>query len=247
MRRGKERETVVSLSGVGCTTASGKRILDGIDLDVRRGECVLIIGRSGSGKTTVTKCINGLIPSFESGIELEGQVRVCGLDPSACEMYELAEHVGSVFQNPKSQFFCLTSNDELAFGLETRGVPVDEIERRIEETVEALGAQRLVGRDVSTMSGGEKQSLVFASVDGMDPDVYVLVSAAEASSTSRPRTSTPPRCAHSTTRSPPCSPPARASSSRSTGSTSPRTLPIARCSSKAGASCGSSRRRSSSL
>ena len=100
MRRGKERETVVSLSGVGCTTASGKRILDGIDLDVRRGECVLIIGRSGSGKTTVTKCINGLIPSFESGIELEGQVRVCGLDPSACEMYELAEHVGSVFQNP---------------------------------------------------------------------------------------------------------------------------------------------------
>lgn len=174
MRRGKERETVVSLSGVGCTTASGKRILDGIDLDVRRGECVLIIGRSGSGKTTVTKCINGLIPSFESGIELEGQVRVCGLDPSACEMYELAEHVGSVFQNPKSQFFCLTSNDELAFGLETRGVPVDEIERRIEETVEALGAQRLVGRDVSTMSGGEKQSLVFASVDVAQPDVLVL-------------------------------------------------------------------------
>lgn len=174
MRRGKEWETVVSLSGVGCTTASGKRILDGIDLDVRRGECVLIIGRSGSGKTTVTKCINGLIPSFESGIELEGQVRVCGLDPSACEMYELAEHVGSVFQNPKSQFFCLTSNDELAFGLETRGVPVDEIERRIEETVEALGAQRLVGRDVSTMSGGEKQSLVFASVDVAQPDVLVL-------------------------------------------------------------------------
>ena len=69
-------------------------------------------------------------------------MRVCGLDPSACEMYELAEHVGSVFQNPKSQFFCLTSNDELAFGLETRGVPADEIERRrIAETVAALGAQ----------------------------------------------------------------------------------------------------------
>ena len=170
MRRGKERETVVSLSGVGCTTASGKRILDGIDLDVRRGECVLIIGRSGSGKTTVTKCINGLIPSFESGIELEGQVRVCGLDPSACEMYELAEHVGSVFQNPKSQFFCLTSNDELAFGLETRGVPVDEIERRIEETVEKCRHDL----ELQMKREGER-AVMELGIHGLHPDLIKLI------------------------------------------------------------------------
>ena len=113
-----------------CTAPSGKRSLDDVSLAVHRGECVLLVGRSGSGKTTITKCINGLVPSFEPGIRMEGRMRVCGLDPSACEMYELAKHVGSVFQNPKSQFFNLTSNDELAFGLEAQGVTADEIERR---------------------------------------------------------------------------------------------------------------------
>ena len=79
------------------------------------------------------------------------------------------------FRDPKSQFFNLTSNDELAFGLESRGVAtIDEIERRIARTVVALKAQRLLNRNVNTMSGGEKQSLVFASVDCSEPDVFVL-------------------------------------------------------------------------
>lgn len=167
-------EPVVRLENVSCEAAGGKKILDGIDLEVRRGECLMLVGRSGSGKTTITKCINGLIPSFEPGIEMTGSVSVCGLDPGRCEMYELAERVGSVFQNPKSQFFNLTSNDELAFGLESRGVPVSEIEARIRTTVEALDARRLLGRNVTEMSGGERQSLVFASVDVARPDVYVL-------------------------------------------------------------------------
>ena len=81
---------------------------------------------------------------------------------------------GSVFQNPKSQFFNLTSNDELAFGLEAQGVTADEIERRVRETVSSLGVKRLIDRDVNTMSGGEKQSLVFASIDASRPDVFVL-------------------------------------------------------------------------
>ena len=165
---------IVELRGVSCCTPDGMRILDGIDLSVRRGECVLLCGRSGMGKTTVTKCINGLVPSFEPSLVCTGRVRVCGLDPAECEMYELARRVGSVFQNPKSQFFNLTSSDELAFGLEAAGVDADAIEHRIRETVNALSAERLLGRSVTKMSGGEKQSLVFASVDVMDPDVYVL-------------------------------------------------------------------------
>lgn len=169
-----EEPPVVQLRGVTCRTAEGELVLDGVDLAVRRGECVLLCGRSGMGKTTVTKCVNGLIPQFEPGIERTGGVTVCGLDPATCEMHELARRVGSVFQNPKSQFFNLTSNDELAFGLEAAGVDADDIERRIRRTVDALGAQRLLDRDVAKMSGGEKQSLVFASVDVMDPDVYVL-------------------------------------------------------------------------
>ena len=170
----RKDEPVISLSGVSCASSDGALILDDVDLQVRRGECLLLMGRSGSGKTTITKCINGLIPSFEPSLVLEGEVRVCGLDPSSCEMHELAELVGSVFQNPKSQFFNLTSNDELAFGLESRGVPVEEIEGRIARTVAALKAERLLDRDVSKMSGGEKQSLVFASADIAGPDVLVL-------------------------------------------------------------------------
>ena len=165
---------VVELRGVSCTAPDGSRILDDVSLSVRRGECVLLCGRSGMGKTTITKCVNGLIPQFEPAVERTGEVRVCGLDPAACEMYELALRVGSVFQNPKSQFFNLTSNDELAFGLEAAGVDAEVIERRVGETVRALRAERLLDRDVTKMSGGEKQSLVFASVDAMGPDVYVL-------------------------------------------------------------------------
>lgn len=165
---------VVELRGVSCAAPDGSRILDDVSLSVRRGECVLLCGRSGMGKTTITKCVNGLIPQFEPAVERTGEVRVCGLDPAACEMYELALRVGSVFQNPKSQFFNLTSNDELAFGLEAAGVDAEVIERRVGETVRALRAERLLDRDVTKMSGGEKQSLVFASVDAMGPDVYVL-------------------------------------------------------------------------
>lgn len=167
-------EPLVELRDVSCGTADGEPVLEGIDLTVARGECVLLCGRSGMGKTLITKCINGLIPQFEPGMERTGDVRVCGLEPALCEMYDLASHVGSVFQNPKSQFFNTTSNDELAFGLETAGVDVDVIESRIRETITRLHAERLLGRDVTKMSGGEKQSLVFASVHVMDPDVYVL-------------------------------------------------------------------------
>ncbi|WP_244902578.1 ABC transporter ATP-binding protein [Raoultibacter timonensis] len=167
-------EPLVELRGVTCRTLDGDVILDEVDLAVRRGECVLLCGRSGMGKTTVTKCINGLVPAFEPSIERGGSVSVCDFDPADCEMYELARRVGSVFQNPKSQFFNLTSSDELAFGLEAAGVDADTIEQRICETVDALRAEHLLGRNVTKMSGGEKQSLVFASVDVMDPDVYVL-------------------------------------------------------------------------
>lgn len=167
-------QPIVQLQNVSCATAGGESLLDEVTVTVGRGECVLLCGRSGMGKTTITKCINGLVPVFEPSLARTGEVRVCGLDPVLCEMYELAHHVGSVFQNPKSQFFNLTSTDELAFGLEAAGVDADVIERRICETVEALHAEHLLGRSVTTMSGGEKQSLVFASVDVMDPDVYVL-------------------------------------------------------------------------
>ena len=166
-------DAVATLRDVGCTTRDAT-LLEGVDLSVAPGECVCLCGPSGSGKTTVTKVINGLIPSFEIGIERTGNVEVCGLDPAACETYELAGKVGSVFQNPKSQFYHLTSDDELAFGLENAGADADRIEARRAKVVAEMGIEHLLGRNVSKMSGGEKQALVFASVAIADPEVYVL-------------------------------------------------------------------------
>lgn len=165
--------SVVSFDKVGCT-AAGSVLLENFDLEASAGECIVLCGASGSGKTTVTKCANGLIPAFELGIERTGSVTVAGREPATCEMYEMAASAGSVFQNPKSQFYYLTSNDELAFGLERAGLDVDAIEERVSRTVTDLGVERLLDRAVHKMSGGEKQSLAFASVAACDPTVYVL-------------------------------------------------------------------------
>lgn len=166
-------EPLVSLKDVTCK-AGESVLLENLDLIAAAGECVLLCGASGSGKTTVTKCVNGLIPAFELGITRSGSVSVASCEPAACEMYELSAVTGSVFQNPKSQFYYSTSNDELAFGLERAGVDAEVIERRVSRTISELGVGRLLGRSVQKMSGGEKQSLAFASVAVFDPAVYVL-------------------------------------------------------------------------
>ena len=148
--------------------------LSHIDLNIQQGECVVLIGESGCGKTTVTKLINGLIPHFVEGGTLSGTTIVNGMEVPKTEMYRLAEQVGSVFQNPKSQFFNIDSDSEITFGLENAGVEPKKIKERYEATVSALKIQSLLGRNIFSMSGGEKQSLAFASVYAMNPSIFVL-------------------------------------------------------------------------
>ena len=152
----------------------GKKILSDINLTIKDGEFVLICGESGCGKTTLTKLINGLIPHFLKDAVLEGSVTVEGKKIADTPMYEIAELAGSVFQNPKTQFFHTNSSAELAFGLENRGEEPEFIEKRIKETIEELEIEHLKDRNVFAMSGGEKQLLAFASVYAMNPKVYVL-------------------------------------------------------------------------
>ena len=149
-------------------------ILTGINLKIHKGECILLAGESGSGKTTLTKLINGLIPHFYSNGQLDGGVFVQGVLVAETEMYKLAEKIGSVFQNPKSQFFYTDSSAEIAFGLENRGVPPEKIWQRILATANELGIKNLLGRNIFKLSGGEKQIIAFASAYAAEPEIYVL-------------------------------------------------------------------------
>ena len=147
--------------------------LQDINLTVHDGECVLLTGRSGCGKTTITRLVNGLVPHFYPG-KLCGEVLLDGRNVSEIPMYETASLVGSVFQNPRTQFFNIDTDSEIAFGLENRAFPREQIEEKVANAAKDLKIENLRGRNIFSLSGGEKQKIAFASVYAMNPSVYLL-------------------------------------------------------------------------
>ena len=145
----------------------------GIDLQIPAGQMVLLCGLSGCGKTTITRLINGLAPAYYAGT-LEGQVLIDGRDSASVTLYELSQKVGSVFQNPRSQFFSLDSTSEIAFGCENTGVPREEMYRRIGQVSRDLDMADLLDRNLFALSGGEKQKIACASAAAMQPAIFVL-------------------------------------------------------------------------
>lgn len=152
---------------------AGEGCISELNLTISAGEVVLLCGASGCGKTTITRLINGLIPNYYEGT-LEGQVLVDRKDVSRSPLYETAKQVGSVFQNPRSQFFTVDTTSELAFGCENQGLPESEIVSRIDATVNEFGIEPLVGRNIFHLSGGEKQKIACASVSVSASDIIVL-------------------------------------------------------------------------
>ncbi|MCR5812712.1 MAG: energy-coupling factor ABC transporter ATP-binding protein [Lachnospiraceae bacterium] len=144
-----------------------------INLHISAGECVLFCGASGCGKSTLLKSVNGLIPHLTVG-KSQGAVYIDGEDIAYLPMYELARRTASVFQNPKSQFFNTDVESEIVYSLENQGIPVPEIDARLEKTLKTLRIEHLRDRSMFALSGGEKQQIAFAGAYISDAPVVLL-------------------------------------------------------------------------
>lgn len=147
--------------------------LKDISLTVQKGEAVLLYGSSGAGKTSILRLINGLIPHFYKG-DLSGSVTVDGKDILTTPLYDLAGIVGTVFQNPRSQFFSIDTDGEIVFGTENIGLPPKEIKKRKDIVTKDMDLSPLLSRSLFELSGGEKQKIACASVAALIPDVIIL-------------------------------------------------------------------------
>jgi len=150
-----------------------KPSLRDIDLEIHDGEFVLLTGPSGGGKSSLCRCLNGLIPHFYGG-KITGKVEVNGLDVTKHSTKELATMVGMVFQDPENQLVTVDVDRELAFGLENLTFAKEVIARRVEEALDTVGIASLRHRATSELSGGEKQRVAIASVLALYPDILVL-------------------------------------------------------------------------
>lgn len=145
----------------------GVHAIDHVSLQARAGEVVMLVGRSGCGKTTVTRLLNGLAPEHFRG--LHGEARVGGLHAGVAAVEDYATEVGSVFQNPKTQYFHANSTDELAFPCENAGMEPGEIRRRIRERLRAFDVEHLRDRNIADCSGGQQQQLAVVAATMLDP------------------------------------------------------------------------------
>lgn len=147
--------------------------LKNINLNVKPGECILICGSSGSGKSTFSRLLNGISPNYIEG-DLSGELYTYNLKAGTSEIEDYIPVVGSVFQNPKTQHFTVDTTSELAFPLENIGAAPEEIEQEIIEKASAFKIDHLLNRNIFELSGGEKQQIAFVSANMLEPAILIL-------------------------------------------------------------------------
>lgn len=153
--------------------ASSQAALDHVSLSVREGEFVGVIGPAGSGRSTLAAVLSGAIPHHFHG-QLYGATYVQGLDTCEATLTDISSVVGSVLQDIDAQMVASVVEDEMLFGMENFGVPHDQIEQRLVQTLETVGIADLRHREIATLSGGQKQKVAIAAILAMGPRVLVL-------------------------------------------------------------------------
>jgi len=152
---------------------SDSQVISNVDLNIEKGEFVLLVGPSGCGKSTLVRCLNRLVPEVSGG-NLSGSVLLRGKDLKNEKVHRLAFEVGMVFQNPETQLFSLTVADDLAFGPENLGLPRSEVISRVERALKAVKLEELRDHFIFTLSGGEKQRTAIGGNLAMEPEILVL-------------------------------------------------------------------------
>lgn len=160
--------TVIKVEDLHYTYPGGVEALKGVNLEVRSGEILAIMGENGAGKTTLVKHFNGILKPTK------GRVVVKGIDTRTASIAELSRHVGLVFQNPDHQLFTESVYDEVAFALRNFNFPESVIERRTKWALNLLGLWEYRDRSPFTLSVGERKRLAIASVLAYDPEIIVL-------------------------------------------------------------------------
>jgi energy-coupling factor transport system ATP-binding protein len=166
-------DLIVDVQNLSFAYPDGSKALAGINLEVTRGEIVAVMGANGAGKTTLCHHLTGVIPNIYQGTT-EGKVAVVGMDVQRHPVYELAQKISFVTQDPEGQLINPDVLMEVAFGSENLGVPREEIMRRAKWALEAVGLEGLESRSPSELSGGQKQRLVLAAGLSMLPQLLVL-------------------------------------------------------------------------
>ena len=153
---------MLTLENLSLFYGQDKKILDCINLNVADGECILLTGESGSGKSSIINSINGLAFEYENA-KISGTIKVDNRELKGMELYEISLLISSVFQNPKTHFFNVDTTLELLFYLENIGLSKQEMENRMEDMLKLFPIKHLLGRSIFELSGGEKQILCVAA------------------------------------------------------------------------------------
>jgi len=168
MVAGVKVQPAVEATGVTFTYQEGTRALQGVDFSVERGEFVAMLASNGSGKTTLIKVLVGLLKPER------GSVRINGEEVRRLSRKDLCRHVGLVLQNPTDQLFAATVDEDVAYGPRNLGLPEDEVQRRVRESLSLVAAGELYGRGIHHLSFGEQKRVSMAGVLAMQPSILIL-------------------------------------------------------------------------
>ncbi|MCR4696004.1 MAG: ABC transporter ATP-binding protein [Lachnospiraceae bacterium] len=166
-------EVVIKADNLSFNYMDSKEGIHNNTFEINKGEVILLTGNSGSGKSTLLKCLNGLIPEIQDG-KMSGSISIDSLEYNKLKMFELNKSIGSVFQNPRSQFFTDESTAELVFPMENYGYNKEEMQKKLDELVDAFSLEKIIDRKIFSLSSGERQKLALATSLTLDQKVLLF-------------------------------------------------------------------------